>query len=103
MAEARLHTYGRKLSASIASKTLSRMLQSTRQSFPTMKLATRKGGFGVFSDDGTYLYVSFSGNLTLQAKQDLLALFSVWLRADPENLEPSSTRLDGQSVKAPEV
>jgi hypothetical protein len=71
------------------------MLQSMRQSYPTMKLATRKAAFGVFTDDGTYLYVSYSGNLTATEKRDFLVLFATWLVADPDALNPSNIRPDG--------
>jgi hypothetical protein len=89
------NTLGRKLSGSLASKKLSAMLRNTLQSFPTAKLQTRKGGFGVFTDDGTYLYVSFSSNLTRTEKRDFLALFSTWLVADPDALNPSNIRPGG--------
>jgi len=85
----------RKLGESLASRKLSRMLRNTLQSFPTMKLATRRAAFGVFTDDGTYLYVSYSGNLTVDQKRDFLVLFATWLVADPDALLPSNTRPGG--------
>lgn len=90
-----IDTYGRRLSASIASRKLTGMLQNTLRSFPTMKVQTRRGGFGVFTDDGTYLYVSFSGSLNADQKRDLLALFATWLVVDPEGLDPQTSRQNG--------
>jgi hypothetical protein len=85
----------RKLEESLASRKLLAMLQNTRRSYPTMKLLTRKGAFGAFTDEGTYLYVNFSGNLTDTEKRDLLALFATWLVADPDALLPPNIPRDG--------
>lgn len=85
----------RKLGESLASKKLLAMLRNTQQRYPTMKVLTRRGAFGVFTDEGTYLYINYSGNLTDQEKRDLLALFATWLVADPDALLPSNTRPDG--------
>lgn len=82
---------GRKLGESLATKTLLRMLRSTLRSYPTAKLVTRKGGFGVSLAEGKSLYISSSGNWSPVEKRDLLALFATWLIADPEGLERAST------------
>lgn len=84
-----------KLGESIASRKLLAMLRNTQLSYPTMKIMKRRGAFGVFTDDGTYLYVNYSGSLTDLEKRDLLALFATWLIADPDGLLPESTTQDG--------
>lgn len=85
----------RKLGASIAQRRLLAMLQSTLRSYPKARLMTRKAGFGALLDENTCLYVSFRGDLTPEVKSDLLALFVVWLRADPEALNRPNTLQDG--------
>lgn len=93
-------TSGRKLVESLASRRLLAMLRNTQQKYPTMKVQTRRGGCGVFTAEGTFLYISYSGNLTPEAKRDLLGLFAMWFAVDPEGLEPRHTTLDGSSWTA---
>lgn len=95
MVAAAIGTLGRRLNESIHSKRLLRMLRSMLQSYPKAKILRRKAGFGVSLDENTYLYVSFSGNLTDEAKRDCLGLFITWLVVDPEGLEKAPTLLDG--------
>lgn len=76
------------------------MLRNTQQKYPTMKVRTRRGGCGVFTAEGTFLYISYSGNLSLEEKRDLLVLFATWFVVDPEGLEPHHTTPDGSSWKA---
>jgi hypothetical protein len=71
------------------------MLRNTLQSYPQARLWKRKDGFGASLGGGTYLSVSFNGVYSSEVKADLLALFSVWLRADPAALGQSILR-DGQ-------
>jgi len=71
------------------------MLRNTLRNYPTTKLVKLKGGFGVSLAENTYLYVSFSGNLTDTEKRDLLALFATWLVADPDGLQKAPTPHDG--------
>ena len=71
------------------------MLRSMLQNYPKAKLTTRRAGFGVSWDDGTYLRVSFNTSLTVERKRDLLALFATWLVADPSTLDHSTTYQSG--------
>lgn len=93
---------GRKLAESLASRRLLAMLRSTLQSWPKMMLSTQKGEFGASSEGGTYLYVSYSSDLTAEQKRDLLALFATWLIADPDGLLPESTTQSGSSLTGTE-
>lgn len=91
------YSLAQKLDESVASKKLIRMLQSTLRRWRTPKLETRREGFGVFMEGGTYLSVSFSSDLTSEEKRDLLALFVTWLVADPDTLLPWTIRRGGSS------
>lgn len=89
------YSLAQKLDESIASKKLTRMLQSTLRKWRTTKLETRRGGFGVYMGEQTFLSVSFSSDLTDEEKRDLLVLFATWLVADPETLLPWTIRQGG--------
>jgi hypothetical protein len=91
------YSLAQKLDESVASRKLIRMLQNTLRRWRTTKLETRKGGFGVFMGEQTYLSVSFSSDLTVEEKRDLLVLFATWLVADPETLLPWTIRQGGSS------
>ena len=84
-----------RLVESLASRRLLAMLRNTRQKWPMARLRTRADGFGVFMAAGTYLCVSYSGNLTAEDKRDWLALFATWLVADAEGLQKAPTPRDG--------
>lgn len=98
-----IYPQGRRLFASVVRQKLLRMLQSTLQKFPRAKLMRREGGFGVYLDANTYLYTSYSGNLTDGDMSDLLTLCTVWWRADAEYLRGIVGRRDGSSVTATEL
>jgi hypothetical protein len=89
----------RKLGESKVSIRLLAMLRNTLQSYPRARLMTRRGVCGVFMADGGYLYVSYSGSLTVKERRDLLALFVTWWQADPNGLEKAPTPLTGVSVR----
>lgn len=89
------YSLAQRLEESAASKKLLAMLRNTLRRWPTTKLETRKGEFGAFMGDGTYLRVSYSSDLTDSEKRDLLALFATWLVADPATLLPWTIRRDG--------
>lgn len=95
MAKEITYSLAQKLDASVASKKLIRMLQNTLRKWRTTKLETRRGGFGVYMGEQTYLSVSFSSDLTDAEKRDLLVLFATWLVADPETLLPWTIRQSG--------
>ena len=84
---------------SVVSSKLLAMLQSTQRSYPKAKLMTRKGVCGVFMADGGYLYVSYSGSLTVRERRDLLALFVTWWRVDPNGQEKTPIPPTGVSVR----
>lgn len=71
------------------------MLQSTARRFPLARLGTTLGGFGVSLDAQTSMRVSYSGRWTPEDMRDCLALFAVWLVADPDALLGSGTLLVG--------
>lgn len=95
MAKEITYSLAQKLDESVASKKLIRMLQSTLRKWRTPKLETRRGGFGVYMGEQTFLSVSFSSDLTDGEKRDLLVLFATWLVADPETLLPWTIRQGG--------
>jgi hypothetical protein len=88
-------TFAQKLSVLKATDKLCFMLQSMLQRYPKARVVIRRGAFGVLLDADTSLYVSFNGNFNLDLKRDCLDLFSTWLLADPEGLEPARTLRDG--------
>jgi hypothetical protein len=54
--------------------------------------------------DGRYLHIVSNGDWTSEDMRDFLALFVVWLAADPDRLRRADQRLDGvsQTVRAPQ-
>jgi hypothetical protein len=65
---------------------LCRMLRNTLRSFPRAKLLHGKDGFGASLEDGTLLYIRWSGQLAPADIRDLLVLFATWLAVDPGRL-----------------
>jgi hypothetical protein len=90
---------GRKLQGSLATARLLRMLQSMSRSFPQTMIRTTSDGIGVYLADGRCLSISTSGHFQDRELSDLLALFVVWLRADPEGLGALCTGGDGLSYE----
>lgn len=74
---------------------LSRMLRSIARRFPNTYLITTPAAFGVRLADGSYLHIVTNGSWTDDNMRDFLALFVVWLAADPDRLRPGTVRLDG--------
>jgi hypothetical protein len=87
-----------KSSERAASERLIRMLRSTLRRYPRAKLQATRGGFGVSLDEFTILRVCWDGPLSAADIRDLLALFAVWLVADPEVLLSAGTPLSGFSA-----
>jgi hypothetical protein len=81
---------------------LVRMLRSMLRSWPQARLIHTSGGFGALLDDRTYIQIAYSGHWTAEDMRDLLALFAIWLVADPDRLLGGGARLDGvlQTVQA---
>lgn len=65
---------------------LCRMLRNTLRSYPAAKLLHGMGGFGVSLEDGTSIWIRWSGRLAPMDLRDLLALFAIWLTVDPGRL-----------------
>lgn len=86
---------GRKSRDVSAREKLTRMLRSTLRRFPHARLMTTAGGFGVYLDDATALYVATRGQWSDQDMRDLLVLFATWLVADPGNIRSGGTTLSG--------
>jgi hypothetical protein len=86
---------GHKSKEYAAREKLTRMLRSTLRRFPQARLMTTAGGFGVYLDDATALYVATRGPWSDQDMRDLLALFATWLVADPANIRSGGTTLRG--------
>lgn len=78
-----------------AQEKLIRMLRSTLRRFPHARLMTTAGGFGVYLDEETALYVATRGRWSDTDMRDLLALFATWLVADPANIRSGGTALSG--------
>lgn len=83
---------------SIHTKRLLRMLRSTLRRYPNGKLMHRRDGFGVSLGENRFLLVARKGDLTAQDISDLLALFVVWLRADPTRVLVDPIGRSGSSV-----
>lgn len=82
---------------------LSRMLRNTLRRWSRATLITTLDGFGVSLDAQTYVKVSVSGPLSDADLRDLLALFAVWLVADPSRLRNGGTPLAGFIARVPEL
>ena len=76
---------------------LSAMLRNTLQRWPKACLTVTEVGFGARLDAQTSLLIASSGPLSAEDTRDLLALFAVWLVADPQRLGKPGTRPDGPS------
>jgi tryptophanase len=74
---------------------LIRMLQSMLRKFPSARLMLTAGGFGVYLDAETALYIASRGQWTDEAIRDWLALFATWLVADPAAIRSGGTTLRG--------
>jgi hypothetical protein len=81
---------------------LCRMLRSTLRRYPRAHLLNTVGAFGASLDAQTFVQVSYSGNWTADNMRDCLALFAVWLVADPQRLLTPGVPLAGvlQKVQA---
>ncbi len=84
-----------KLVVSSARAKLIRMLRSMWRNYPKSRLEIRKGGYGVWLDEKTYLRVSYSKHLTAEQQRDWLALLATWLVADPNKLLNQNTPQGG--------
>jgi|SRR3954447_2211427 hypothetical protein len=95
---------GRKSSDAQAVSGLIRTLQSMSRRFPQARLIHTAGAFGVQLRDGSYLYITRSGQLTDADVRDFLVLFARWLVVDPDGLRALQPTLGGASasVRAPE-
>lgn len=95
---------GRKSSDAVAVAALTRTLQSMSRRFPQTRLIHSQDAFGVQLRDGSYLYITRSGNWTDADTRDFLALFARWLVVDPDGLRALRPSLGGASasVRAPE-
>ena len=76
----------RGLNDAIARRKLSAMLQSTLQRYKQARLIRTQADFGVATTEGRFLSVQHSGPWTSEGLADLLELFALWLRVDPEQL-----------------
>lgn len=85
----------RKSSGSTPHEKLLRMLRNTLRRFPHAHLLNTQAAFGVSLDDNTYMQVSYSGRWTAEDMRDCLALFAVWLVAEPTRIMQNGVRLDG--------
>jgi hypothetical protein len=88
-----------KLTAASPLGKLVRMLRSMSRKYPKAYLVGTTGGFGVRLGDGRYLHIVSNGEWTSEDMRDFLALFVVWLVADPEGLRRADTPLDGLSAR----
>lgn len=71
------------------------MLQSMLRRFPQARLMLTAGGFGVYLDEETALYIASRGHWSDQDMRDWLALFVTWLVADPQAVRGGGTTLRG--------
>lgn len=78
---------------------LLRMLRSMSRRYPGARMMRRPAGFGVSSADNAYLVISTSGHWTDEELSDWLALFVIWLRADPEGLREPIAAQPGLSAE----
>jgi hypothetical protein len=75
------------------------MLENTLQRWPAASLTVTEVGFGARLDEQTSLLIASNGPLTDGDMRDLLALFAVWLVADPAMLREGGIRRAGRSVE----
>jgi len=71
------------------------MLRSMLQKYPSLRVRRQAGGCGVYTDDGIFLYLRFSKDLTEDQLTDLLALLRVLLAVDPSLVCKPNTPQDG--------
>jgi len=85
----------RKSNAANPLSKLCRMLASMSRRWPRTSLWSTTEGFGVSRIDGSYLRIVYNGPWTDEDMRDCLALFAVWLVADPARLRPREQPLAG--------
>lgn len=73
------------------------MLQSISAKYPTARLLSRPGAFGVLLDGDRSLLITINGGWTNEDLRDLLVLFATWLVAEPGYLRGTSHAADGSS------
>lgn len=91
---------GRRLLASVRIARLLRMLRSTWARWPRAKLEWHPGGIGVSLDDRRFLSIVPVGDWNAEDLSDWLALFVVWLRAEPERWVVGDSTGAGASAAA---
>lgn len=67
---------------------LARMLRSTSQSYRDSRLLLMRDGFGAWLGEGRYLKVRCSGEWSAADLRHFLAMFAIWLVADPDRIMP---------------
>lgn len=81
---------------------LSRMLRSMSRRFPRSYLIGTQDAFGVRLEDGTSLHIVCNGRWSDSDLRDFLALFVIWLVADPDRLRAPGIPLAGVSRQVTE-
>jgi hypothetical protein len=88
-----------RLPASRDIERLLHMLQSTSGRFPQAQIRAKRGDIGVYFPEGDSLRIRYPSRLTQAELRDFLALFVVWLAADPEFFDANDTWLVGSSAR----